>query len=328
MNQIFVGDCLEKLKEISDESVDCIVTSPPYFRQRDYGLPGQVGLEDTVEDYINRLCDVFNECFRIIRSTGSLFVVIGDTYSTASGRARQIELGKSFSETDYSATCKIRDTCVYRKHVYLTKSDFKNDNRVPEKTALLIPERFLIEMQNRGWIVRNKIVWNKTNAIPESVKDRFTNSFEFVYFFTKSQKYFHNTLFESSVTTEWDKTIGGSDGTFGDVQSRRRHRSRTIKSKKRKMRSVWSIPTVSGKSAHTARFPEMLVKRCLDSCRPADGGVVLDPFAGSGTVGTVAEKIGGWNYILIELNPVYIRQTFPETTISNFRNIKKEVQET
>jgi site-specific DNA-methyltransferase (adenine-specific) len=258
------------LPELPKESVDCIVTSPPYFLQRDYGTDGQLGLELTVQDYLNNLCSVFDECRNVLKKSGTLFVVIGDTYSTASGRSKMISGGKSFSETAYSSTCPVRDVPVYRKHVYLSPKDLEDGIAVKPKTALLIPERFAIEMVNRGWILRSKIIWEKTNAIPESVKDRFSVNFENIYFFVKSKKYFFCTQYEPSSQKKWCAQIGGSRGTLGNPNSRSRlNKSSQVAGNKRRVRSVWSANTNNSRSSHhTARFPESIVERCLRAGSP------------------------------------------------------------
>ena len=154
MIQILHGDALEKIKLIKDKSVDLIVTSPPYWQLRDYGVVGQLGLEDTVEEYIKKLLDIFDECWRALKDTGTVFINMGDTYSSS------------------------KYTSIRRK------------------SRMMIPEKIAIAMIEKGWILRNEIIWHKPNVVPEAVQDRFTNDFEKIYFFTKSEKYFFEKQYE------------------------------------------------------------------------------------------------------------------------------------
>ena len=167
-------DVLKALKTIETESIQCVITSPPYWNLRDYGVEGQLGLESTFEEYINKLCNIFDEVKRVLKKDGSIYVNIGDTYSTVSG---SMDKGK-WSQPKNPAL----------------------DNFMPEKLKskclCQIPSRFAIEMCNRGWILRNTIIWQKPNAMPSSAKDRFNNDFEYVYFFVKNEKYKFNTQME------------------------------------------------------------------------------------------------------------------------------------
>jgi site-specific DNA-methyltransferase (adenine-specific) len=293
MNQIIIGDCLEKLKEFESESIDCVITSPPYYLQRDYGVGGQIGLEETVDGYINSICDIFDEVRRVLKKTGSLYVNIGDKYATKSGTAYGRSIGKQLKDYRYNGL-PIRDTAVYRKEIWYNK-----DEKASSKCLMKIPDRVAIEMIKRGWILRNEIIWEKTNAMPESAKDRFSNNFEKIFFFVKSQDYYFNTQYESRELREnrkykiLSRRVSGKSEIVTDFPTERRKRC------------VWRIPKVSdSKSAHTARFPKLLVEQCLDAgCPP--GGIVLDPFAGSGTTGIVARN-RGFNFILIELNLNYL----------------------
>lgn len=175
-NQIYCGSCIEILKEIDNESINCIVTSPPYYGLRDYGVENQLGLEPTFEEYINRLCDIFDEVKRVLRKDGTCWVVIGDSYST-----KHIT-----GTTDKAKGWKSPGNELNPRQAYHGRA-YGGD--IPSKSLMMIPFRFAIEMVNRGWILRNTIIWWKPNCMPASVKDRFTVDFEYVFFFTKNKKY-------------------------------------------------------------------------------------------------------------------------------------------
>lgn len=175
LNKIHQGEALAVLKTLPSESVDCVVTSPPYWALRDYGVTEQLGLESTPEAYIDRLCTIFDEVKRVLTKDGTCWVNLGDTYG-------------GFKQGN-------------------TETNVKNGG--VEKSLCQIPSRFAIEMTNRGWILRNEIIWYKRNAMPQSATDRFTIDFEKMFFFTKSQKYFFKQQLEPIVSTPVKRTGNG-----------------------------------------------------------------------------------------------------------------------
>ena len=180
-NKIIHGDSLEVLQTLPGESIDCVVTSPPYWALRDYGVPGQLGLESTFNEYISKLCDIFDEVKRVLKKEGTCWVNIGDTY-----------VGSGFGAGG--------------KHHFLSDQALKNPTKfagLPNKSLCQIPSRFAIEMCNRGWILRNEIIWHKPNCMPQSVKDRFTVDFEKIFFFVKSKKYYFETQYEPALMNRW-----------------------------------------------------------------------------------------------------------------------------
>ena len=291
MIKIFNGDALEKIKLLKDKSVDCIVTSPPYWQLRDYGVLGQLGLEETVEEYIKKLLDIFDECWRVLKDTGTVFINMGDTYSNVNS--------KLISGSN-------------NKNYYIDKQKKTNIRR---KSKMMIPERFAIAMIEKGWILRNEIIWHKPNVVPEAVQDRFTNDFEKIYFFTKSEKYFfekqYETFSEKTLTAFKDgimptgkkKMLGAGKSRTGMREVNKPWKA-VYNEKGRNMRTVWKIATKGIPEAHFATFPEELVKRCLLSGCP-ENGIVLDLFLGSGTTLKVAKKLNR-NGIGVELNTEYI----------------------
>ena len=264
INKIYQGNCLEVLKTFPDKCIDMAITSPPYYAMRDYGVDGQIGLESTFQEYINKLCDIFDEVKRVLKDDGTCWVNIGDTYD---GNKRGID------------DSKLSETAIQSCNNLIRKTQLQN------KCLLQIPARFAIEMTNRGWILRNEIIWCKPNVIPSSVKDRFSVDYEKLLFFSKSPKYIFEQQKEPVKTTDINPPRGSKDLM-------------------RNMRCVWNINTQPFKGPHFATFPEKLVETPIKA-GTKKGGIVLDIFMGSGTTGVVAKKLGR-NYIGIELNEKYV----------------------
>jgi DNA modification methylase len=284
--RIIQGDSLEVLKTLPDESVDCVITSPPYWALRDYGCEGQLGLEPTFQEYIDKLCNIFDEAKRVLKKEGTCWVNIGDTYMNNS----------SYSVAGRQGFNNDKSGMIYKK-----------DKDVLEKSLCQIPSRFAIEMTNRGWILRNEIIWHKPNCMPSSVEDRFTVDFEKVFFFVKSKKYYFEQILEpyESEPSESDRNRNKAgekyNGTGLFSEGERDYYCKGGRNK----RTVWSITTKGFSEAHFATYPEALVEPMIKSGCPL-GGIVLDPFSGSGTTGRVAID-NGREYIGIELNPEYIK---------------------
>lgn len=282
INKIYNGDSIDVLKNFSDESVDCIITSPPYLALRDYGVSNQLGLEPTFKEYIEKLCNIFDECKRVLKNTGTCFVNIGDTYHNATKWTNKDENPQTMSRGN--------------------NRDFKTGKRlnqgIQEKCLCQIPSRFAIEMCDRGWILRNEIIWHKLNCMPQSAKDRFTVDFEKVFFFTKSKNYNFETILEKATYTDSRKDKGR-------IEYNNRNTKCGVKvTDYRNKRCVWNVNTKKFKGAHFATFPEKLIEPMLKAGCPKDG-IVLDPFMGGGTTALVAIKHNK-NYVGIEINNDYI----------------------
>lgn len=288
--KLILGDCLEEMKKIPDGSVDCVITSPPYWALRDYGVDGQIGREGTYGEYINNLCDIFDEVKRVLKNEGTCFVNIGDTYGGTGSKGNHKDPKYPDGRNGQA--------------VSLSKD-------VEHKSLLQIPSRFAIEMANRGWILRNEIIWHKPNAMPSSAKDRFTVDFEKVYFFTKGKRYFFEQQFEpyTKPMNRWGgvklKADGQSEWDKGTGQDSYRERSLRPNPSGKNKRAVWSINTKAYGRGHFATFPEKLVEPMILAGCPV-GGVILDPFMGAGTTAVVALK-NKRQFIGIELNPEYIK---------------------
>lgn len=331
MNKIICGDALTVLRTLPDKCCRCCVTSPPYFNLRDYGVPGQIGLEPTLRDYIARLVEVFEEVKRVLTDDGTLWINIADSYG------QNFRWGNKEKASDKQMSN--RGTVAF-----MDKSKKMN---LPAKNLMGVPWRLAFALQDSGWILRQDIIWSKSNCMPESVRDRCTKSHEYIFLFAKRQRYYFNSeaILEPAVGFN-NEPIAGSVGAFGQAQSRRRKgNSKTFRggkyteqnifdnsrelsrnshgncennTGKRRMRSVWNMATTAtgGGITHYAKFPDELAERCI-LCGTAEGDVVLDPFVGSGTTCRVANRYGR-QYIGIDLNPAYCKAAEAEIPINLF----------
>ena len=191
LDKIIQGDSLEVLKTFPDEFVDCVITSPPYWALRDYGVEGQLGLEQTFQEYITKLCDIFSEVKRVLKKEGTCWVNLGDCYSSDSSYSKngRQEFGNDkigMMNKSKGQFLKATDT----ERMGMKGGRLKGGKVFKKKSLIMIPERFAIEMCGRGWILRNKIIWHKRNGMPSSVIDRLSNKYEVVYFFSKDTNYY------------------------------------------------------------------------------------------------------------------------------------------
>lgn len=294
LNKIVHGDSLDILKKLPNESIDCIVTSPPYWALRDYGTKGQLGMEPTVWLYLENLLRIFDEAKRVLKKNGTCWVNLGDTYAGSGKGSGDKNPDPKFKGGGRERTIKVKTP------------GFQN------KTLMQIPSRFAIEMMNRGWLLRNEIIWHKPSCMPESVKDRFTVDFEKIFFFTKSPKYYFEQQHEPlSAATFKDKRLAQED--FTQSRRQRNYPGQAQQgggmlrpgAKGRNKRTVWRVTTKPFKDAHFATFPQDLIETPIKAGCPG-GGIVLDPFMGAGTTAIVAMSLGR-NFIGIELKSDYIK---------------------
>jgi len=296
IDKIITGNSLDALKTLPDNSIDCCITSPPYWGLRDYGHDEQLGSEKHFKDFVINLCNVFDEVKRVLKPSGTCFVNLGDTYGTQSGG-----MAGGFTEPKYGHT----ETRVV-----------KQPNINMHKSLCLVPERFAIEMIDRGWTIRNQIIWHKPNQMPSSAKDRFTVDFEKIFFFVKEPNgyYFEQQLEPYSENSDMEYRTSLRVGKFYRAGNKNPYKKNTplagdreakFNPDGRNMRTVWSINTEPNSEAHFATYPQRLVERMIKAGCP-ENGLVLDPFFGSGTTGVYAKKCNR-NYLGIELNPEYVK---------------------
>jgi site-specific DNA-methyltransferase (cytosine-N4-specific) len=284
---LHLGDALDVARTLADGAADCIVTSPPYFGLRDYGIEGQYGLESSPAEYVETMRALFAELRRVLADAGTLWLNIGDSYYSGKGSP--------------------------------TQPDLKNEARRPParildmpgqlwstpKNLLGIPWRVAFALQDDGWILRNAIIWNKPNAMPESVTDRLSGRYEHVFLFSKSRRYRFNL---DPIREAHKDAIAGTSGTGswnGDSRGVPANGKQHLFGHEsgRNPGDGWTIPTQPFVAAHFAVMPVQLAQRCiLAGCKP--GGTVLDPFSGSGTTGLASQRTGR-KYIGIDLNADY-----------------------
>ena len=292
--EVIQGDVREVLKTLDEESVQCVVTSPPYWGLRDYGVDDQLGLEATPEEFVENLVEVFKEVKRVLRKDGTVWLNLGDSY--ASGKSRYS------SKPQTIAKGKSHDEPMDGK-----KPDLYYHPVLKDKDLIGIPWRVALALQADGWYLRSDIIWNKPNPMPESVTDRPTKSHEYIFLLTKSAKYYydHEAIKEKGEYPAGTKAAKGSAKRYSTDLVNSRPPEYKVYDGTRNKRSVWKITTKPYKEAHFATFPEELPETCIKAGTKR-GDVVLDIFAGSGTTLRVASKLGRKG-IGIELNPEYIK---------------------
>ncbi|MGP4112977.1 DNA-methyltransferase [Streptomyces sp. 4N509B] len=261
---LYTGDTLQVLAQLPDASADCVVTSPPYYFRRDYGVPGQYGLEETPQHYLDTLRSVFSQVHRVLAPHGALWLNLADTYSQRTvlrGSSHQDGLhgprGSRPSWRQLRAAGRTR----------MPAQNLINGRPVAEKSLMLLPERLLTALMDDGWLVRAKIVWAKTNCLPDPAIDRPARRWEPLFLLAKEPHYAYDPA-----------------AVRGDV---------------------WSLPASRGAGPHRSSYPVDLPQRCIAASCPT-GGLVLDPFSGSGTTGLAARRLGR-SYIGIDINPTFTR---------------------
>lgn len=345
LNKIYCENCLTTLSKMDDNSIDCCVTSPPYYGLRDYGHPDQIGLEETPEKYVEKMVNVFSEVKRVLKSTGTLWLNLGDSYAgSGKGSGGDYELSKKQHsnkginyQKDANVKIKFKDGCK-------------------PKDLIGIPWLIAFALRANGWYLRQDIIWHKPNPMPESVTDRCTKSHEYIFLLSKSAKYYYDA--DAIKQTVADTTIlklaqqvqnqrgservpgktngnmkavgpgrtprksidikGGNQGNINGIPAMSINGNgvnghseyfdscgNLIGDGMANKKSVWTVPTMPFKEAHFATFPEDLIIPCIKAGCP-EGGVVYDPFSGAGTTALVCHKLKR-NWISSEINSEYVR---------------------
>ena len=255
-NNIIIGDCLQEIQKFQSSQFQCCITSPPYWGLRDYGIAGQIGAESNVEVYIQNLVEIFRGVKRVLKDDGSLWINIGDAYTSG---------GRTWRDADKKNPARAMS---YRA---------PTPQGLKPKDLIGLPWRLAFALQNDGWYLRSDIIWFKPNCQPESVKDRPTQSHEYIFLLSKSENYFYD---HEAIKENTNDGLG-----------------------KRNKRSVWSVKTEPFRDAHFAVFPPALIVPCvLAGSQPESW--IIDPFLGSGTVGEVCQKLNR-KFVGVELNPEY-----------------------
>lgn len=294
-NTILCGDVISELKKLPDNSIDCVITSPPYWQLRDYGFKTQWGLEKTFKEYLSNLWQMMDEIHRVLKPRGSVWINLGDTY---------------FGSGNGSGQNPLDDNNLRKSKGYLITPSKPNDdksNGLKKKCQVLIPHRFAIGCVDRGWIVRNDIIWAKPNGLPESARDRFSKKHEYIFLLVKQPDYYFDLdavrdphKENSKKRIKYRMTAYGGDtknkkGAFGKGEKNGGTLKKLSLNPKGKnpgdVSDFWAISTKHGNAKHYATFnSDLITKPILAGC--PKGGIILDPFCGSGTTGVKAIQLG------------------------------------
>lgn len=259
INKIYCEPCLDTVSRMPDNFLDCVITSPPYWQLRDYGYEGQWGLEPTYQEYLEHLWSLMDAVYPKLKDGGTVWINLGDTYN-----------GNKISNTNPMLNGSVHESNITKR----VQPDIKN------KSLCLIPHRFAIGCIDRGWILRNDIIWGKVNAAPEPVTDRFSKKHEYMFFFVKNEKYY----FDLNAVKDRNEQGGRNPGTVSDF---------------------WDIPTKPNKLNHYATYNESLISKPILAGCP-EGGIIYDPFMGTGSTAESAFKAGR-KYIGSEMSEEYCK---------------------
>lgn len=348
--KLITGDCRDVLKTLSDESVHCVVTSPPYWGLRDYGVDGQLGLEQSLGEHVQIMVEVFREVRRVLRKDGTLWLNYGDSYAASpNGRSAAdtkatgnddrtfrdkpfstvgpiSRVGKSGNKGNVAGDHGHRVLSGGRLARWDRKSERNGHNLGADDSTVAdirimhggylkpkdlcgIPWRVAFALQEDGWWLRQDIIWSKTNPMPESVRDRCTKAHEYLFLMAKSERYYFDqeAIKEDCMQDEYANGFRGGSYVEGKAEIECGNLVSGevyVPNGKRNKRSVWEVATAPFSEAHFATFPPALIEPCILAGCPKNG-TVLDPFAGAGTTGLVADRLQR-NAVLIELNPKYV----------------------
>lgn len=304
MSKILCGDAAEVLKTLPQESVNMCVTSPPYYGLRDYGEEGQIGIEQSPDEYITRLIEVFDEVKRVLKPDGTLWLNIGDSYAGS---------GKGPMSLQVAGNGKNKNLYDMKSRIYEVPKKWSG---IKPKDLIGIPWMLAFALRNRGWYLRSDIIWYKTNCLPESIKDRPTKCYEHIFLFAKSRKYYYDYKAIQEPIKDASRERykhGRSDRSKYTGQKMLQNINREHKDfsdfdqQFRRKRDVWEVSTNTYKmDEHFAMFPEKLIEPCI-LAGSREGGVVIDPFFGSGTTGAVAKRLKR-EFIGIDLNAHYLEK--------------------
>lgn len=321
INKVYEGNCLDLFKELDDESIDCVITSPPYWQLRDYKWDGQWGLEPTFQEYLEHLWQMIDEVYRVLKPTGTAWINLGDTYSTNSG-----SMGSELNQPLFSD--KANESLRFRqgKSSNSRNGEWANRNGathtgLPSKCLMLIPHRFAIGCIDRNWIVRNDIIWAKRNGMPESVTDRFSKKHEYFFLMVKQEKYYFDLdgiRDKQSPATIKRYDYGWNGNEDRDyVNGPQNNMNRYLGDPEKKKEAIergknpgsvsdfWDVCTQPSSDEHYAAYNDKLIGKPIVAGCPKDG-ITLDPFCGTATTGCRALELGR-KFIGFEGSPKYVK---------------------
>jgi DNA modification methylase len=297
INQIHNEPCLETLKKMPNDYLDCVITSPPYWQLRDYGYDGQWGLEPTFQEFLKHLWEMMDEIYRVLKPTGTCWINLGDTYNSSSWAG---DKKNKYDDQPIGATG--------------TKAGRGGQKGFPDKCLILIPHRFAIGCIDRGWILRNDIIWAKRNGMPEPVNDRFTKKHEFIFLMVKSKKYYFDLdSIRDKHIWENDKRNNGTrhkynDGAKSLEDNKVGANAVSFNPKGKNPGSVsdfWDVKTKPSSTKHYASYNvELITKPILAGC--PENGLIYDPFMGSGTT-AIHAIMNNRNFIGSEMSTDYLQ---------------------
>ena len=334
LNTVICGDAIETMRTFPDGSVDCIVTSPPYWQLRDYGWKGQWGLEKTYKEYLAHLWAFMDEAWRILKPQGTVWINLGDTYFGSGNGSGRHDKMMNYQTITNGAT----------KNVVPTVANTAAENKLKAKCQVLIPHRFAVGCIDRGWIVRNDIIWAKPNSLPESTRDRFAKKHEHIFLLVKNKDYYFDldAVRDPYKNSSLDRAKYGMTAYGGDLKNKKgamgkgnkgggKLKKVTLNTKGKNPGDVtdfWKISTKACHDSHYAAFNmELITKPILAGC--PKGGVVLDPFCGTGVTGIAALELGR-KFIGIEGKQKYCalaRKNIANVSKAGHSNIKSLVKE-
>jgi DNA modification methylase len=292
INKIYNESCLDTLKKIPDNFIDCVITSPPYWQLRDYGYPEQWGLEPTFNEYLEHLWEMMYEIYRALKPEGTCWINLGDTYA----RGKRGKDGTNHSVSN-------------SKEHHIEPNTKPNYNGL-NKCLLLLPHRFAIGCIDRGWIVRNDIIWAKRNGMPESCNDRFSKKHEYFFFMVKSEKYYFNldAIRDKHIWADKDKRADGKRHESKGLTSSGLYSTNAVCFNEKgknpgDVSDFWDIPTKPNRESHYAQYSDSLISKPILSGCP-EGGLIYDPFMGSGSTAEACIRTNR-NYIGSEMSKEY-----------------------
>lgn len=272
LNHIYEGTCLDVIKTFPDKSIDCVITSPPYWQLRDYGWSGQWGMERTFQEYLEHLWELMDEIWRVLKDTGTVWVNLGDTYN---GNKKGNTSNKGYIENTVVDTFKK-----------------EKQQTIADKCLLLIPHRFGIGCIDRGWVMRNDVVWAKRNGMPESVTDRFSKKHEYFFLMAKTNDYYFDleSIRDNHIWAKRDKRSQVQGGVLsgGKTATNEYGTNKVAYNPNGKnpgsVSDFWDIPTKGNNESHYASYNTNLIDKPIIAGCPIDG-IILDPFCGTATTG-------------------------------------------